>query len=107
MPDSRKAEHFSDDPEMDEFCNDLLHGVKEAKAGIAARSTVVEVSRVTAVRNKTGLTQKEFASLLGVSVRTLQSWECGARNPSGAARTVLRIAERNPKILAELAADPG
>ncbi len=44
-----------------------------------------------------------FAALLGVSVRTLQDWEQGRRAPSGAARTLLLVADRNPKALLEVA----
>lgn len=42
----KKQEIFSDDPEMNEFCNDLLNGVREMKAGIAARCNRVEVPSV-------------------------------------------------------------
>lgn len=94
---------YSDDPEMEEFCQDLLQGVRDMKAGRAVRKTVVKVSWISAVRHKTGLTQEQFARLLGVSVRTLQAWEQGVRQPSGAAQTVLRIADRDPKMLANLA----
>ncbi len=62
-----------------------------------------EVS-VRAARAATGLSQAEFAKLLGVSVRTLQEWEQGRRAPSGAAATLLRIAARHPAALMELAA---
>ena len=40
---------------------------------------------------------------MGVSVRTLQAWEQGKRNPSGAAKTLLRVAETHPEILRKLA----
>jgi len=56
------------------------------------------------VRTKTGLSQTEFAKLLGVSVRTLQDWEQGRRQPSGAAKSLLKIAEKHPATLLELAA---
>ena len=55
------------------------------------------------VREKTGLSQARFAELLGVSVRTLQEWEQGRRAPSGAARTLLLIADRNPGALLDVA----
>ncbi|MGC1442455.1 MAG: transcriptional regulator, partial [Burkholderiaceae bacterium] len=45
------------------------------------------------------------AALLGVSVRTLQSWEQGRKQPSGAARTLLAIARTNPKALLAVAAE--
>lgn len=58
----KKREIFSDDPEIDEFCNDLLTGVREMKAGIAARCTRVAVPSVdgTGIRSKVGLTKKPF-----------------------------------------------
>ena len=64
----------------------------------------VSVRAARAARAATGLSQAEFAKLLGVSVRTLQEWEQGRRAPSGAAATLLRIAARHPAALMELAA---
>jgi putative transcriptional regulator len=51
-----------------------------------------------------GLSQSAFAALLGVSVRTLQDWEQGRRKPSGAAKTLIKVAELHPEALQELAA---
>lgn len=48
------------------------------------------------------VTQAEFAKLLGVSKRTLQEWEQGRKQPSGAARTLIAIAEQRPEVLREL-----
>jgi len=70
------------------------------KAGKAGR--VVNVPDVADIREATGLSQARFATLLGVSVRTLQDWEQGRRAPSGAARTLLLIAHRNPKALLDV-----
>lgn len=58
---------------------------------------------VRAARAATGLSQAQFARLLGVSVRTLQEWEQGRKAPSGAAATLLRIAERRPDVLKDVA----
>ena len=74
---------------------DLLQSVREMKAGKVQLVT----SPVAQTRSKTGLSQSEFAVLLGVSVRTLQGWEQGRKQPSGAARTLLAIASTNPKAL--------
>ena len=59
---------------------------------------------VAQARYKAGLSQAKFAVLLGVSVRTLQDWQQGRRQPSGAAQTLLKIADTRPEVLRELAA---
>lgn len=83
-----------------DFHTDLLQSIREMKAG---QGTVV-YSPAIAARMAAGLSQAQFASLMGVSVRTLQDWEQGRRQPSGAARTLIKVAERHPEVLRELAA---
>ena len=80
---------------------EILQGLRELKRGDYGRVTTVP--SVTNIREKTGLSQARFAQLLGVSVRTLQDWEQGRRAPSGAAKTLLMIAEKNPRALLEVA----
>jgi putative transcriptional regulator len=80
---------------------EILDGLREIKRGKHER--VVNVPDVGKIREKTGLSQARFAELLGVSVRTLQDWEQGRRAPSGAARTLLLIADRDPKVLLKVA----
>ncbi len=91
------------DKEMGQFKTDLLESARQMKRGEAARKTAVPVSPVAMARNKSGLSQAQFAALMGVSVRTLQAWEQGKRNPSGAAQTLLRIADEAPAVLRKLA----
>ena len=59
---------------------------------------------IFAARAETGLSQEQFAQLLGVSKRTLQEWEQGRKQPSGAARVLLKIAARRPDVLRKYAA---
>ena len=80
---------------------EILDGLRQLKRGEIGR--VVSVPSVTAIRERTGLSQAQFAVLLGVSVRTLQEWEQGRRAPSGAARTLLLIAAKNPHALLDVA----
>ena len=80
---------------------EILEGIREIKRGEHGR--VINVPSVSAIRESTGLSQKQFAQLLGVSVRTLQEWEQGRRAPSGAARTLLRIAAKNPRAVLDVA----
>ena len=81
---------------------EILNGIKEVKAG-KGRSYTVSSFAYIKVREKTGLSQSQFAELLSVSIRT-QDWEQGRREPSGAAKTLLKVAEHYPKVLLELAA---
>jgi len=78
---------------------ELLESVRQMKAG----KVQVVRSPATEARERTGLSQSQFAMLLGVSVRTLQGWEQGRKQPSGAARTLLNIAHTNPKALLAVA----
>jgi putative transcriptional regulator len=80
---------------------EILAGIREIKRGEHGR--VINVPSVTIIRESTGLSQARFAQLLGVSVRTLQEWEQGRRAPSGAARTLLMIAAKNPRALKDVA----
>jgi putative transcriptional regulator len=83
---------------MTEFEKDLLESVKQAQRG-EGRVTKVAMTAATEARMKVGVSQSAFAQLLGVSVRTLQEWEQGRREPSGAAKTLLRIAMRSPEAI--------
>lgn len=83
---------------------ELLESVTQMKSGRASQTHKVELPPVVSARIKSGLSQSDFAKLLGVSVRTLQDWEQGRRQPSGAAKTLISIAERRPDILKEIAA---
>jgi putative transcriptional regulator len=79
---------------------EILEGIRQLKRG--EPGCVVKVPSVTRIREKTGLSQPRFAALLGVSVRTLQEWEQGRRAPSGAAGTLLLVADKNPRALLEV-----
>ena len=81
---------------------EILEGIREIKSGSHGR--VTHLPSVAAIREKVGLSQSQFASLIGVSIRTLQDWEQGRRCPSGPARALLTIAHRNPKAFLDLAA---
>lgn len=85
---------------------ELLQAILDIKAGRYGAVYQVPVSPVIEARHRASLSQAQFAALLGVSKRTLQEWEQGRRQPSGAARTLFKIAERHPEILRELAETP-
>ena len=82
-----------------DLADELLQSVREMKSG----QVHVVWSPVIEARKKTGLSKSQFAALMGVSIRTLQGWEQGRKQPSGAARTLLAIASTNPKAVLAVA----
>jgi len=80
---------------------ELLESIREMKAG----ATGAIHSPVALARYRVKMSQSEFARLLGVSVRTLQEWEQGRREPSGAARSLIHVAQERPEVLRELFLD--
>ena len=52
-----------------------------------------------AIRRAMGCSQSQFSRMLGVSVKTLHKWELKTSRPSGAARTLLRVAAMNPNVV--------
>jgi putative transcriptional regulator len=88
----------------------LLNAVSEA--GTIMRSEAkpsrrfsIEAPNVTAIRNEFKLSRNKFAQMIGVSARTLEGWEQGRRQPTGAARIFLVIAAKHPEIVAEAVAE--
>ena len=83
---------------------EVLQGIRDIKAGKTGRTFRVEVTQATEARIKLELSQAEFAQMLGVSIRTLQDWEQGRREPSGAAKTLLNVAVAAPKTVRKVLA---
>lgn len=102
MPKSAK-ELQSRDAKRD-IGQELLQAVREMKGGRRGRVHKVHVPPMVAARLKSGFSQAQFARLLGVSVRTLQDWEQGRREPSGAAKMLILIAAKRPDVFRSLAA---
>jgi len=81
---------------------ELLESVKEMDAihkGKKKPSRVFEFPEpeVKTIREKTGLSQTQFAQLIGVSKRTLENWEQGRRHPTGPAKALLKIFDVDPQ----------
>lgn len=108
---------------------ELIKSLKELSAGIYGRKTTFEFQpngdvrrvivradgsvekdemlhgsrwKILAARTTSGLSQSAFASALGISKRTLENWEQGRVEPSGAARQLLALAVRYPDTLEKL-----
>ena len=82
--------------------DELLQSVKQMRAEKVGHTHKVDIPEIVEARNKIGLTQVQFAELLGVSKRTLQEWEQGRKKPSGAASSLLKIAIERPDVLQEV-----
>lgn len=80
---------------------ELLQAVRDIKAGKVGKVNMVDVSIATQARQRLGMSQAQFSGMMGVSVRTLQDWEQGRREPSGAAKTLLRVAALCPDAVRE------
>jgi putative transcriptional regulator len=83
---------------------ELLQAIREVKAGKYGAKYQVAPNDIVAARMKCGLSQSQFAAALQISPRTLQQWEQGRRQPSGAADTLLKIVARHPEVLREVMA---
>ncbi len=76
---------------------EIVDGLRQLKRGETGRA--MTVPSVAEIGERTGLSQADFAKLLGVSVRTLHGWEQGRHAPSGATRTLLMLVAKHPRAL--------
>lgn len=88
----------------EDLFEELLESVREAGAILRgerrpSRSFSFDDPDVAEIRDAYGLSQSQFASLLGISVRTLQNWEQGRRRPEGPARVLLQVAAAHPEAV--------
>ena len=94
-----------DDRNIGQEILDGIREIKRHKAGEVELRTrkLHQPAPAQEVRAQLMLSQAAFAGLMGVSLRTVQDWEQGRRTPSGAARTLLRVAQQRPEVFLELA----
>jgi putative transcriptional regulator len=88
------------------LADDIRASLYEALDHAAGKRTGAITHRLTPrdtdardARLKLGLTQREFASLIGTAVGTIRKWELGARRPSGAARALIEVIKTEPKAV--------
>lgn len=91
---------------MSKLGDELIQSMAQALAhaqgkrvGTRAHKVAVKPADVQRARKKLGLSQDKFAEAFGVSASTLRKWEQGQRTPTGAAKTLLRIVEREPRAV--------
>jgi putative transcriptional regulator len=105
---SRRLRKKSKMSEQRDIGLEILEGIREIKAYKAGEidlksRELSEPSNPKDIRAKLELSQAAFAGLMGVSLRTVQDWEQGRREPSGPAKSLLRIAEQHPEVFVQLA----
>jgi len=87
---------------------EILDGIKEIKKFKKGQGNALvtrqlkDPSPAKKIREKLSLSQDAFASLMGVSTRTIQDWEQGRREPQGPAKSLLRVAEQHPEVFVDL-----
>jgi putative transcriptional regulator len=103
MAKMTEAELIKHDRKRD-IGNEVLQAIRDIKSGKTGRVLRVEVTEAMEARLKLGLSQIDFAKMLGVSVRTLQDWEQGRRKPSGAAKALLKVTVAAPRTVRKVLA---
>ena len=87
------------------LADDIRASLREVRDHASGKTTKAIVHRVTPketeareARLMLGLSQDEFAALIGTGVGTVRKWELGTRRPSGAARTLINV-KNEPKAI--------
>ncbi|MFH1165967.1 MAG: helix-turn-helix domain-containing protein [Pseudomonadota bacterium] len=104
LPMKLKGKALEEHESKRDIGQELLEAIDEIKSGGGKRYTVIPKTPAARARLNAGLSQAKFAELLGVSKRTLEQWEQGRREPSGAAKTLIKIAELHPESLKDIVA---
>src|ERR1017187_1431418 len=85
----------------------LAHELAELNVQLRQRWSPGEgPADIAAMRGRHGLSQREYADLLGIDVRTLQNWEQGRNRPDPAALSLMRIFDRAPQAFEEALSEP-
>ena len=92
----------------DGLFNELVDSVREGAEIMRgerqpARVFELEPLAIKEIRGQFGLSQGQFAAMLGVSIKTLQNWEQGRRRPDGAAQVLLQVAAKHPDAVLDVA----
>jgi putative transcriptional regulator len=88
------------------LADDIRASLRETRNYASGKTTKAVVHRVSPketeareARLMLGLSQDEFAALIGTGVGTVRKWELGTRRPSGAARTLINVIKNEPKAV--------
>ena len=107
---SLTIEEIEDNFKNIDFFSGLMEGLEEALAytkGKASAETYVRkrslpAVNVSAIRESLSMTQKAFASVLGVSCRTVEAWESGKSNPTPTAKKLMYLIQEDHTLVEKL-----
>ena len=98
---------------MSNLADDIAQGLESAityvrgdRTGVREHLVKVPLVDVKALRQRLGLTQREFAQRFSFSVRSVQNWEQGRRSPEGPARVLLTVIDREPQAVLRAIGQP-
>ena len=98
---------------MSDMFDSIMAGLEEAiddarkKKKLPRRTVMItpvktySAQEVKKIRHETGMSQKLFAEYLGVSVKTVESWEAGVNHPAGSSSRILSMMEKNHHLTEE------
>jgi putative transcriptional regulator len=81
---------------------EILDSVREINDGGGSRYRFTAPEDIRQIREGVGVSQANFARMLGISLRTLQDWEQGRRRPNQAAQSLLAVAAKRPDVMREV-----
>lgn len=86
---------------LTEAVEDVNRKDKKLRRRVVSIIPVKEYSaaEIQKIRKTTGMSQKLFASYMGVSNKTVEAWEAGINHPSGAASRLLSMIEMDEKLI--------
>ena len=85
--------------------NEALQDAESTKPILKRNKITVEpvkiysADEIKKIRNSMGMSQKSFASYMGVSDKTVEAWEAGTNHPSGAASRLLSMLEKDKELV--------
>ncbi len=110
LSSSLTDEEIADNFKSIDFFSGIMSGLEEAlayekgttKSATLARKRSLPDVDPRAIRKTMKMTQKDFAGILGVSTRTVESWESGRSSPTPTAKNLMFLIQNNPDLISQL-----
>ena len=93
-----------------DFFSGLMDGLTEALSYEQGKTVAETYTRkrslpsvnVVEIRSSLHMTQRSFASMLGVSCRTIEAWEAGKSNPTPTAKKLMYLIQEDHTLVGKL-----